>query len=553
MSVVSGRSWAGLFIVAILGSLTHSFAASADERLKTFSYGSGQNELGYLAAGEDALDIGPAAIAADSGKVYVLDRVNKRVISFAASANASIDSVGVDKSLDPVDLALDASHVWIFDQLAGMKAVGISQNSHGALGQAESGGENPYARGAFSSLGFGLHLSIGGAPEAGGALSGETLIVPDDQMIKSSDGRPFRARFVPQPLDLHRSEPQERGRIVLSPADGGDGSIDIVLVRAAKVKAARVLRVVPGKEVLVATDEVRGSGVDEVVETSLLRISSDGNIISQYKVPIEVNPGVVSQSVAVDRNTGRVFALVVTAQEASVLELTPEPAEEHAQPAAPSLPVRGPTTSGGSRELGAGVASLSRLSILTEANGYITTQWAAHQADADSPKECDPSKGIYRQKPRLIAGPNSVVKGVPYCWGCDDSVTQFLDGVQNGRKVAGNTCARRNCPECIDTRNTAGVDCSGFVSNVWRLGGRVTTSSMSAVADRISIDELMPGDVLNKAGNHVRLYAGEVATSVGKMVIVYEASVTCGGTCLRTVSWSDFQGYEAYRRRGLSN
>ena len=64
---------------------------------------------------------------------------------------------------------------------------------------------------------------------------------------------------------------------------------------------------------------------------------------------------------------------------------------------------------------------------------------------------------------------------------------------------------------------TAGVDCSGFVLRSWGWrGARHTTSSLANVTTAIALEDLRPGDILNDAGSHVRLFVAGKAPRTSK-------------------------------------
>lgn len=127
--------------------------------------------------------------------------------------------------------------------------------------------------------------------------------------------------------------------------------------------------------------------------------------------------------------------------------------------------------------------------------------------------------------------------GIPYAWGGSMTLGEFDRRIANGE--AAGSHSRDGILSCV-----AGVDCSGFVSQVWKLPQRYTTSSISAVTRTISLDELQPGDALNKAGSHIVLYAGR--TPDGKPII-YEASGSASRVRMATPSWSYLAGYQPIR------
>jgi hypothetical protein len=131
--------------------------------------------------------------------------------------------------------------------------------------------------------------------------------------------------------------------------------------------------------------------------------------------------------------------------------------------------------------------------------------------------------------------------GVPYAWGGSMDLTEFDRRIAEGQGAGSHS--GDGILSCV-----AGVDCSGFVSQVWRLKQRPSTSTLGTLTRPIALDALRPGDALNKAGKHVVLFAG--TTPEGKPVI-YEASGSASRVRMATPSWSYLNGYQPVRYPGL--
>jgi hypothetical protein len=138
------------------------------------------------------------------------------------------------------------------------------------------------------------------------------------------------------------------------------------------------------------------------------------------------------------------------------------------------------------------------------------------------------------------------MKGVPYDWGGVDSLQRFDEKIRSGY-VAGNIGGTFWSTEV--RRVTAGVDCSGFVSNVWQLGRHVGTGELPEVTRRVkSLNEMRTGDALLLPDHHVALYKQQEAPDGGSLAIrVTEASSRCGAVCDSLYEIDRFQDY-ALRR-----
>ncbi len=139
---------------------------------------------------------------------------------------------------------------------------------------------------------------------------------------------------------------------------------------------------------------------------------------------------------------------------------------------------------------------ITRQQIIDNGEPYATHQW---YCNANNIKDYD-CGGEHVTTPAWVTVGNQV--SVPYMWGGFSSLPQFdqglLDGVSAGDSyTVGNSAG----PSCA-----VGVDCSGFVSRAWGLPTKYGTSTLPNISTAYaSFDELLPGDIVNYAGHHVRL------------------------------------------------
>ena len=139
---------------------------------------------------------------------------------------------------------------------------------------------------------------------------------------------------------------------------------------------------------------------------------------------------------------------------------------------------------------------ITRQKIINNAEPYATHKWYCNPNNIRS-YDCG---GVHVTTPSWVKVGDNI--SVPYMWGGFSSLDQFdqglLDGVSAGDSYthgngAGSTCA-------------VGVDCSGFVSRAWGLGRKYSTRSIPDISTQYaSYSQLLPGDVVNYAGHHVRL------------------------------------------------
>jgi hypothetical protein len=100
----------------------------------------------------------------------------------------------------------------------------------------------------------------------------------------------------------------------------------------------------------------------------------------------------------------------------------------------------------------------------------------------------------------------------------------------------------------------AGVDCSGFVSRSWGIP-KLGTTGLAQVARAVpDITKLRPGDALNKAGSHVRLFVGfKPGPDLVFEVIESATNLRCEGVCRSTYTTQQLAGYHPLRFAGTSD
>jgi hypothetical protein len=142
-------------------------------------------------------------------------------------------------------------------------------------------------------------------------------------------------------------------------------------------------------------------------------------------------------------------------------------------------------------------------------------------------------------------------KGLPYDWGGADRIKVF------DNKIAANYTAG-NIGDTFWSKGardvTAGVDCSGLVSNVWRLGIHISTDELDKVTDPVpTLSQLRVGDALLLAGHHVVLYQEQVLPDGASLAIrVTEAASRCGSVCESLYEIDQFHDYTLRRYKRMS-
>ncbi len=203
------------------------------------------------------------------------------------------------------------------------------------------------------------------------------------------------------------------------------------------------------------------------------------------------------------------------------------------------------------------IPSITRRIIIQRARSALEAKWylaPRNYSRAGVLNTCSPPTQVWRRPPRLDAHLDKHVIAIPYRWGGHfQSLKVFEEHLAEGR-LAGDDCTCRNA-NCI-TQIATGLDCSGFVSMAWMTGSYFTTRSLPSrnVSSQISWSQIKPGDIANKAGNHVRLVESISRGPKGPVVTVIESASnrSCGGVCRRSYLQADLQSQRYVPLRRLA-
>ena len=165
--------------------------------------------------------------------------------------------------------------------------------------------------------------------------------------------------------------------------------------------------------------------------------------------------------------------------------------------------------------------ALTRDEVISRAKGFAYHPWTATTANLTA--SCNTKyRSLY------VAGDHV---GVAYDWGGYMSLFEFDKEIAQG--LGAGSLETDGILAC-----TAGLDCSGFVSQAWGVG-HYTTSTMDQASAQIAQAQILPGDVFNQAGYHVAMFTTSLANGEPSLVeaLGYNVHVnTTGG-------WSHVSGY----------
>ncbi len=154
------------------------------------------------------------------------------------------------------------------------------------------------------------------------------------------------------------------------------------------------------------------------------------------------------------------------------------------------------------------IQTMSRQTALRLGESYALYKYNCKSNNLAAAGVTGPDGDVVQTPSWLITGENAKI---PYMWGGFSTLTQFTNGLQNGR-YAGD----------INTAGVSGyavgVDCSGFVSRCWQLTYHSSTSDMPNITTKYSTwSDLKPGDGILKQG-HVRLFVDKAPNGAMRVV-----------------------------------
>lgn len=517
--------------------------AAADPRgtvIASFARGSGPRQLGITEHTEDAPAVGPTGLVdTENGDVLILDSVNARILRVDPAGKSELAAPLRPDSL-PQDILRQGSAVYVLEDkpvYAGSDT-GKGRLSNNAARELTGPSEST-ASALFEANGAVLSAP-GGTPERTGGEAGAGRWLRGT----SSDATPLEYRTVRTDTGAVRMD--VRGSRL-----PGMATLSIPIPAALLGSTALLGTDMEGRFHVRAEQFAQRQGRGRA-KVWVLRYKRDGSFDGGYDVPDETLELVPNRYLALSR-TGMLYFMESHPKRTRLWSLKPFGAADFARRQEATMrriaAAQGPVAAGGGAPSPSGAqeaatTGLTRARILETAEAYRTASWTVSQANyrPSAVSRCDPPRGLRWKRPAYLEGRQGErVSGIPYNWGGYMTIAEFMTKVARG-DGGGNICTCRT-GNCVDSK-AAGVDCSGFVSKTWETRRYSTSSLAKATRQLASYAELKPGDALNKAGSHVRLFVSPSPAGNGS-IRAYEASTSCGRVCLRDFTTRQLQGYVA--------
>lgn len=308
------------------------------------------------------------------------------------------------------------------------------------------------------------------------------------------------------------------------------GNVNVYITTQNKIVGLKILHVTKnGNFYLIVDEMIKSSPI--YIDRTIRHYTQKGQLLGISRVPLNERYVPVEFDLAVASDES-IYTLITRHEQVEVHKLVfVKELEPLTPPVEEIIEVKEATNTKQER------ASITREQVIANAKKYLNN--SKYLSSKNVSGSCSG-----RDKPRYIGGAGTY-SSVPYDWGGWDSVEQFNSYMSNGY-AAGDvrTSGVESCSK--------GVDCSGFVTRAWgRTDKKYGTSTLNQISNYLSsTSQLLAGDIMNKAGSHVRLFA----SFSGSGCYCYEAtkSKAYDRVVYRYLSWSSYSGYKPARYKYIS-
>lgn len=518
---------AAMVLAGLVLAAAPAFAQSG-KVLRRFSGGAGPDAVGVVAGGPDSEPTGPSALYADAaGRVYLLDQVNGRILSLEENApDRAPEALRLPQNLVPTDLVAlkDRLYVWDGRPYALEAKNGAAGTAERPVLEARAAGDgDDAARSAFAQMGSQSPASDAEViSEAGRSFSLDNLDVPVRQVVSARGAGKVIADILPQ----------KDGRSALVELRPEADPLRVMRLKVRvpdKLGLVEVLDVDRSGNVLIFTENVPAKAGGRVA-IFVARYSPRGRLEAVYDPPVAPDQTSSRRFITVGGD-GKVLFLKSDSTGVAIVELAARKVKgDVLQPPPVRAAALGAVDDAAEAGIITAVRPNSRLGVIQTGLAFEGLKWQVTSANygKEPDKSCTGFDGRVRRPAYLQGKVGQEVRGVPYCWGCFGSLVQFKRRVDAGT-LAGNWCTRED-----PRRDTAGVDCSAFVSAAWGLARHYTTADIPGITKPLANPwDLKPGDALNKPGSHVMLFVR--FTPDRKVEVLESATGSCNGRVCRNI------------------
>ncbi|MBO9384639.1 MAG: hypothetical protein J7479_20345 [Roseiflexus sp.] len=461
-------------------AMPHPTPAPSEHEV-VFAVPIGHGGVRYEGEQAEMLPWGPAALAiAPDGSFWIADTVSNRLLRYSPEGvtlsvlDLSGHAVGIG------DLEVSSTAIWALD-IAATTPVILRISSEGKIVARYELPEYLQREHGLSGIALIDEGDVAVEREGGASLfrltesSGTIAFTPLEGYTYNR--RLYVARFVGTALD-----DATRGVVI-----SGDVSTEVAVTH--HLGGLRILGVRPAGGFYLVVEEVTVDDAGAIrVDQTVRHYDAGGRLQGMARVPLDQQYTYVAHGLAVGPD-GAVYALMTHPDRVEVQRL------RFTRTLEPILISGSPYRN--RREPGDTIIAqgcVSRDSMMNIANAYVNNSKFLSTTNTDG--SC-PGRG----KPRYLGGAGNY-SSVAYDWGGWDTVSGYNGYMHPGTYQSGDidTAGVESC--------SRGVDCSGFVSRVWQLSSKYSTSTLPNISWELpASSDLRRGDILNKAGSHVILFS----------------------------------------------
>lgn len=444
--------------------------------------------------------VGPRSFAIDSGRIYVHNEA-KNAIRVYTLAGKFQRSVRLSERVNVADMAIRGGQLTLLDIDGRLHKFRLGKAKAKASGFAATPSVSRHEPGAAQLGGVGVsQISYFGDQLVGELAPTGHLVLTKGSFLNKAPGSLLGNTVVSQ-----------AGK-TLSVKSVSSSEVKRFTVPNEPVQAVESYRE-PGYSYFTVSDRYRALGGTWLYNTWVYKYADSGALVASYSLTAQstYTPG---REFAVYR--GAVYQLRIGTTHAQVLRLTPDNQGQPAPTKASNLAVPQGVAA-------AGVPRRALAIVLKRAKAMASAKWTYIKSRHGKISAVPKSERYRVRQARQLRGikKSKKVASYPYAWGGYDTADTHSGSStwKNFSKALKSKTVYVSNVKSHATKNwvpnTAGVDCSGFVSSAFELGDKRGTGNMIDNNKRWfkklkSIDQARTGDILNHSGNHVVIVLGWV-------------------------------------------
>jgi hypothetical protein len=418
----------------------------------------------------DMLVWGPAAITvAPDGNFWIADTAGNQLLQYDPEGTL-LNKISIeDLVVGAGDIEVTSKGIWVLDEASEppkVVHVGLDGKNPRAYELPKGLRREDGLSGIALGGGNQILVELKGGSKVIRFLTSDGKVNPQPVAGYLYDGKVYKA----QPADL-KSKNVSRGLIT-----AGDKPIEVTVTH--ELGGLRLLGRHTDSSVFVLLEELvvdRALRVDQTVR----HYDAAGGLVGVARIPISDQYTTVSHGLAIGTD-GATYALITKPDHAEIQRLRFSEEISSILPTSPMIDANENILPGGESVL----ACRSRDTMISTASGYTGNYRNLNNTNING--SC-----TNRTKPHYLGSAGNYWS-VSYDWDGFDTVSGWNNYMTNNYQAGDiDTTGNEGC--------SRGVDCSGFVSQVWGLTSKYGTCSLDTISTQLSsTSQLLKGDIMNR-------------------------------------------------------